>query len=161
ADRGWECGILTALTPKEALKRAPYTADWKRYLQLDYNPDPSERREGEIQRPGYGPYFHYGVRNEKTSDDKIIESAAEIIRSRSKTGEPWCQYIGPIGPHDPYFVPQKYLDMYDPADIELPESYTDRMDDKPALYRRTRDRFDQLSDEEHREAIRHYLAYCT
>ncbi len=35
------------------------------------------------------------------------------------------------------------------------------MTDKPALYRRTRSPFDQLSREEHRESIRHYLAFCS
>ena len=51
--------------------------------------------------------------------------------------------------------------MYDIDEIELPATYEDRMQDKPALYRRTRDRFDQLGEREHREAIRHYLAFCT
>ena len=32
---------------------------------------------------------------------------------------------------------------------------------KPALYRRTRDRFAQLTRKEHRDAIKHYLAFCT
>ena len=35
------------------------------------------------------------------------------------------------------------------------------MRDKPALYRRTQERYAQLSDAEHREALRHYLAFCS
>ena len=33
--------------------------------------------------------------------------------------------------------------------------------DKPNLYRRTRDRFSQLSVDEYKEAIRHFKAYCS
>lgn len=35
------------------------------------------------------------------------------------------------------------------------------MDDKPALYRRTRDAFRQLTRQENCDAIRHYLAFCS
>jgi arylsulfatase len=51
--------------------------------------------------------------------------------------------------------------MYDINDIKLPESYEDKMEDKPGFYRKTRDIFDQLSEDEAREAVRHFLAYCT
>jgi arylsulfatase A-like enzyme len=67
-----------------------------------------------------------------------------------------------IGPHDPYIVPQKYLDMYDLADVPLPPSYGDELADKPAIYQRMREtRFGQLSEREVREGIRHFWAYCT
>jgi arylsulfatase A-like enzyme len=51
--------------------------------------------------------------------------------------------------------------MYKLEDIQLPPNFNDLMKDKPGLYRRTRSRFDQLTELEHRESIRHYLAYCT
>jgi arylsulfatase A-like enzyme len=35
------------------------------------------------------------------------------------------------------------------------------MADRPGLYRRTRGRFDQLTEAEHRRALRHYLAFCS
>jgi arylsulfatase A-like enzyme len=59
-------------------------------------------------------------------------------------------------------VPQKYLDLYDVADIPLPPSYADDLTDKPAIYQRMRQTiFGQLSEREVREAIRHFWAYCT
>jgi arylsulfatase A-like enzyme len=53
------------------------------------------------------------------------------------------------------------VDLYDLEDIKLPESFSDKMEDKPALYRRTRRVFEQLTEEEQRDALRHYLAFCT
>jgi arylsulfatase A-like enzyme len=70
-------------------------------------------------------------------------------------------FVGCGGPHDPYYVPQRFLDMYDLEDIRLPPNFADEMRDKPNFYRRTRDLFSQLSEREHREAIRHFLAYCS
>ena len=47
--------------------------------------------------------------------------------------------MGATGPHDPYLVPQKYLDLYDLDDVPLPASYADTLADKPGLYRRMRE----------------------
>jgi arylsulfatase A-like enzyme len=51
--------------------------------------------------------------------------------------------------------------MYDIDEIELPENFYDNMLDKPNFYRRTKDRFAQLTVKEYKEAIRHFLAFCT
>ena len=74
----------------------------------------------------------------------------------------WLAYVGAIAPHDPYVVPQRYLDMYDLDDVPLPLSYGDELDDKPGIYQRLREmRFGQLSPREVREGIRHFWAFCT
>jgi arylsulfatase A-like enzyme len=102
----------------------------------------------------------YGVAEDNFVDAGTISSALDVIRRR-QTDKPWCHYIGNLGPHDAYFPPREFLDWYDRSDIALPSSFADKMFDKPGFYRRTRDRFDQLSDEEHKECIRHYLALCS
>lgn len=119
------------------------------------------RRDGEILRPGYTDYVHYGVNPDPFGDRRVVESAIDFISSRANQPEPWVSYVGTLGPHDPYQPPQEYLDLYDPDRIELEDTFSDPMHDKPALYRRIRDRFDQLTDAEHREALRHYLAFCS
>ena len=119
-----------------------------------------ERAEAQVLRPGWGTYTHYGIDENPFGDRDHVQSAIDVLNARS--GEaPWCHYIAPLGPHDPYKVPQRFLDLYDADSIELPPSFSDRMEDKPAFYRRTRDRFDQLGEAEHREAIRHYHAFCS
>ncbi|MDP7236614.1 MAG: choline-sulfatase, partial [Candidatus Latescibacteria bacterium] len=75
---------------------------------------------------------------------------------------PWCLYIGPNGPHDPFNIPERFADMYDPDQIALPPSYHDQMEDKPRIYQRHRRQYwDQLSEAEVRESIAHYWGYCT
>lgn len=155
-DRGFmTSGGSPEKKPYKHTRPRPY--EWERY-ERQYCGE--ARSEGEIVRKGYPPYFHYGVKDNPFNDEGVVKEAIDAIMSRPK-GSPWCRYVGTLGPHDPYFVPQKYLDMYKLEDIQLPESYEDRMKDKPALYRKTRDRFDQLDEHEHKEAIRHYLAFCT
>ena len=84
------------------------------------------------------------------------------MESLAAGGEPWCLFVGPNGPHDPFIVPEPYASMYDPAEIDLPESYADTMEDKPAIYRRMRKQYwDQLSEDEVKESIAHYWGYCT
>ena len=123
-------------------------------------PTGAPRKEAEIIRPGYPEYIQYGVHDDLFNDIPVVDAAVTKINEMSEDA-PFFMYVGTLGPHDPYFAPQQYLDMYDINDIELPESFSDDMGDKPALYRRTRDQFAQLSTEEHRESIRRYYAYCT
>lgn len=167
--RGFDVVRLSRLESRNSLgHRAPNQREWDNYIG---HKEAKERLEGQIIRRGYDTYTHYGVDEAPKNDQKVIDDAIDIILNRSeidkgyynenKANEPWFQIVAPVGPHDPYVVPQKYLDMYDIDDIQLPENFKDTMEDKPALYRRTRDRFDQLTEREHREAIRHYLAYCT
>lgn len=153
-DRGWNEGFVTANRSDGPIKQ---NYEWSGYQNIV---QPEVREDGMIIRPGYRPYTHYGLTDDKFNDVKVVESGLEFLNSYQGDA-PWCCYIGPQGPHDPYFVPQRFLDLYDINDIKLPDSFEDKMLDKPALYRRTRDRFDQLTEREHREALRHYLAFCS
>ena len=165
-NRGWETKSTAYGEP------SPYSSDrgtkpdavaraWAAYEADPAVPGPGTRGEGEILRPGYGTYTHYGVHPDKFDDQSVIDDARRALGDLAAGPEPWCLYVGTLGPHDPYFVPQEYLDLYPLEATQLPESFADRMNDKPGLYRRTRDRYDQLSEREHREAMRHYLAFCS
>ena len=138
------------------------------------NEPTSERVPGEIKRIGQTPYLHYGdisneflaryFRNgddENPFNDKTVVEAAITQLDELESETPWCMYVGTLGPHDPYIAPKRFLDLYEGMEFPLPESFDDPMDDKPALYRRTRDRFKQLTSEEHKAAIKHYLAFCS
>jgi arylsulfatase A-like enzyme len=158
-DRGFDHMAVPPPAPPGVLTHEkPSTREWEQYF--DYR-RPGERRRAQIVRPGYGVYTHYGERENPFHDDDVIDDAVKIMGERKNRNRPWCQFTGPLGPHDPYFVPQRFLDLYDPGEIGLPENFSDPMTDKPSLYRRTRDKFDQLSEREQREAIRHYLAFCS
>jgi arylsulfatase A-like enzyme len=164
AERGWQDGKPTAVgrgPARPGRQPPPDPYEWKQYEAIDHKWDPATRGEAEILRPGYGTYTHYGEADNPFRDGTVVAQALERLRATPTGAEPWCHYVGTLGPHDPYYAPRRFLDLYDLADIELPPSFADRMADKPGLYRRTRDRFDQLSEREHREAIRHYLAFCS
>jgi len=164
-DRGWDMSSGSAAVRDNSDRyyhTPPDMREWSQYQRLQSGSPDRVRGEGEILRPGYPLYTHYGKHEDLFRDQKVVSDAVEVLRRRKGSADkPWCHFVGTLGPHDPYFAPQRFVDMYDLDDIELPASFGDLMDDKPGLYRRLRGRFDQLSEREHREAIRHYLAFCS
>lgn len=164
-DRGFHhMSIPKAKAVKHSLEECvihhqkPDMRSWRWYKDFE---QVTERREGELLRQGYPEYIHYGRDEDPFEDAAVVEDAVQRIINKKSNGNPWCHFVGTLGPHDPYFVPQRYLDMYDVDDMKLPDSFDDYMKDKPGLYRKTRNEFDQLSEREHQEALRHYLAFCT
>ena len=157
ADRGWEELMVSGYKPGE------HGAGWESFRKLAAQPEPAERGEGQILRPGYGPYTTYGQKAGGNShDEEAVAKALEALPALAAGDDPWALWIGCIAPHDPYLVPQKYLDMYDIDDVPLPPSYEDSLADKPRIYKRMREmRWGQLSEREIREGIRHFWAYCT
>lgn len=166
-DVGWQECLVTAPgaageATEEQQRAAATERDRELAAQAAVDHDPGrQRRPGEILRPGYTDYVHYRVNPDPYGDRAVVDSAIEFITSAAEGDQPWISYVGTLGPHDPYQPPQEFLDLYDLDAIELPETFDDPMHDKPALYRRIRDRFDQLTEQEHREALRHYLAFCS
>lgn len=139
----------------------PDVRDWHTYRSggpMDRGDE--ERTPGRVVRAGYPPYVQYGIDETPYQDERVVQAAVEKL-AQVGTDAPFFLFVGPLGPHDPYFVPQRFLDLYDADDIELPENFDDPMDDKPALYRRTKERYAQLSREEHRESLRHFYAFCS
>jgi len=140
--------------------------DWKGYRRLAGQHHSTERKAGQILRPGYGTYTLYGEtydqENAHQNDLKSVEVACQELGRLDKSSQPWTMFVGLQGPHDPYCVPGKYLDMYRLDDIPLPPNYEDSLEDKPRIYQRLRrTRFGQLTDREVRDGIRHFWAYCT
>ena len=163
AEHAWEEGLVTA-APRKERPTGPVTYEWGLYDDPANVVPPAaaeQRTPGEILRPGYTRYGHYGTDPNPFRDADVVESGIEAIRRRRGSDTPWCHYIGTLGPHDPYIPPREFLDRYRLEDIRLPENFHDTLENRPGLYRRTRDVFAQLSEDEHREAIRHYLAFCS
>lgn len=131
--------------------------------------DPGLRRPGEILRPRWtnlqlfrtlpnsGPKGYEGLQ-----DDRVVQAAIDAMKRMAGGSQPWCLMVSNSGAHDPYNVPQRFVDMYDLDRIQLPESFHDTLDDKPRVYQRQRYQYwSQLSDRESRDALRHYYAKCT
>lgn len=141
--------------------RIPDMRDWNWFEEKDYlDEEKLFRKDGEIVRQGFPEYCQYGETENPFGDKEVVRRAKEKIADLPKE-EPFCMYVGTLGPHDPYFVPEQYLEWYPLEEIELPKSYTDDLLDKPNLYRRTQSRFRQLTEEEQKKSIQHYLAFCS
>jgi arylsulfatase A-like enzyme len=156
-DRGWTELLVSGNKPQE------HGPSWEHFRTVSQAPDPQRRGEGQILRPGWGHYTLYGTAPQGNKhDEKVLGEALAALPRAAAGKQPWAMFVGMTGPHDPYMVPRKFLDLYDLKDIPLPESYCDDLSDKPRVYKRIRDtRFGQLTDREVREAIRHFRAYCS
>ena len=164
SDRGWEELVITAG------KGGYMHRSLEQWRRLAGEPEPhGPRRRGQILRPGWGHYQLYDTRPdggpkgyEETRDYRVVQSALEALPRLARQDAPWCLYIGPHGPHDPFVVPERFVRMYDPARIPLPPNFHDTLEDKPRVYQRMRRQYwGQLSEDEVRESIAHYWAYCT
>lgn len=139
---------------------AQMSPGWDMYKEIA-SQEKSPRQPGQITRNGYPDYVHYGIDENPFNDLGVVESALTQLQALRTSNEPWSMYIGTLGPHDPYFVPQKFIDIYRNYEVNLSAIHHDSMLDKPAYNRKVKALFDQLSDDEKKEAIRHYMAFCT
>jgi arylsulfatase A-like enzyme len=163
ADRGWEEREVTAA------KGTLHHRSIDQWRDGPVGPDDGTRRRGHVQRPGWGDFIVYktlpdgGAKGyEALHDHKVVQAAVDALQDLSGQDAPWCLFVGPIGPHDPFNVPETFVKQYDPAQIPLPPSYGDTLEDKPRIVQRQRRQlWDQLSEDEVRESIAHYWAYCT
>jgi arylsulfatase A-like enzyme len=98
---------------------------------------------------------------EATRPYYIAQRAIERLREGFE--EPFFLRADLYGPHHPYVVPEPYASMYDPDAIDLPPSYAETFEGKPAvheqyLHYRGADAFDR---EMWAEAIAKYWGFTT
>jgi arylsulfatase A-like enzyme len=162
-DRGFDTVLREYISNYGRRKREnrPSHNDW---IHLYNDPSkldgPNETKTfGRIIKEGYPHYSQFGIDENPFGDSTTVELACNELDHHDGK-KPLFLYIGTTGPHDPYSPPREFLDLYNRDDIRLPESFFDSMLDKPALYRRTREQF-ALTEEEHRESIRRYLAFVS
>jgi arylsulfatase A-like enzyme len=165
----WHVSALGTQTPKrygwrELAKYGQTIQDGhQKWEQIRRTADDPGDPDAKIQMPGFLPHDLYGVaENGDKGDRRSMDLALAELPRLADGDKPWALYLGWNGPHAPYKIPQRYLDMYDVADVELPKSYFDDMADKPDYYGKLRRAtFDQLGEERTKDAIRHFWAYCT
>jgi len=157
-DRGWRETFVSGH------RAAENQTGWELYQRIARQPAATEREEGQILRPGYATYRLYGTGNDggDTHDDRVMAEALRALPELARDRKPWAMFVGLIGPHDPYVVPARYLQRYDLKDVALPPSFADNLADKPRIYQRMRRQiWNQLTEREIRQAIRHFRAYCS
>jgi len=118
----------------------------------------------EIEQPGYQTFLLAGVADTpatETREAQLVDRGLEYLRSRANEEAPWALFVSTEAPHDPYVVPRELYQRYDAAATELPASRNDEMGDKPNVYRRIARAWEQLDDEQFRQAITCYHAACS
>jgi arylsulfatase A-like enzyme len=86
----------------------------------------------------------------------VADQTCSYLENRDKT-RPFCAVAGFYSPHAPWIVPQRFLDMYDPETLKLPE-FPEEIDAKrPKSGRAT----DLYSDAQLRRARQGYYAAVT
>ncbi len=93
------------------------------------------------QAPANKFFLEWGkVRNEneeKMADTIRTEWACDLLRQ--KHDQPVFVAVGLYTPHFPNYAPEKYFDLYDPENIELPPYKADDLEDLPPKLRKAKE----------------------
>ena len=76
-------------------------------------------------------------REEEMADTKRVNWAIEKLQQ--KHDKPFFIGVGIYAPHFPNYCPQKYFDLYDPDEIELPPIKDDDLEDLPPKIRKMKE----------------------
>ena len=124
--------------------------------------DPTGKYEGRLTRTAhYRPsnvvetrvadHVHSG----KHSSELFCDAAIDYLNGYD-SDNPFFIYIAFMAPHDPRSMPQEFLDMYDPMEIEVPENFKEL---HPFDNGDLRVRDELLADSPRRwEDVRHHIA---
>lgn len=89
----------------------------------------------------------------------IAERAVEQLAAYADADRPFYQSVHFFGPHNPYYLPREYFEMYDPANVDLPESAVkETFQGKPAAHLAQR-HFSGLDDVAVEDWYRYVAAY--
>jgi arylsulfatase A-like enzyme len=101
---------------------------------------------------------------EQMNDTGGADKAIAVLEQQHD--KPFFLAYGSFNPHMPWYVPQKYFDMYPLDQIVLPELKEDDLDDLPPLAKAVSDGIGSFADKvikagKHKEAVQAYLATTT
>jgi arylsulfatase A-like enzyme len=118
----------------------------------------------EVKQAGYRDYMLYGVLDEPEEGSAFYYTFAQgidFLQRAAQRDQPWCLFVSSSGPGDPHHVPRAYADRYDPDEIAEPASFCDDLAERPTVYRRQREVWEDVDWPDHAKAIACYYARCT
>jgi choline-sulfatase len=91
-----------------------------------------------------------GTSTEIEVDDQVEAAALDYLRDPARHDGPWALNVSFIAPHFPFVVPDQYWEMYENADIDLPEIPPGHLETQHSMFQKMRAMFgmDGFSDEE-------------
>lgn len=73
------------------------------------------------------------------TDVWIAERCNALLDQYKESGKPFMLWASFFDPHNPYLVPEPWASMYNPEDMDVPETMEDDIADMPLHYRITRE----------------------
>ncbi len=153
-------------------KRAPFNDNgWLRYGDSSYPWTPDKPRPREFPYSGiklYSGEADWGVLPQAESeydDSRVADYAINFLKNsdRRTTDKPFFLACGIFHPHLPWYTPRKYLELYPPDKIFVPENIPEDLNDIPRPGRKLAEK--KSADLQRiretgrwRTAIQHYLA---
>lgn len=120
------------------------------------NGEPGNLLAATLNQPPEATFEHFLA-------DRTIERLEQYAADRHRTGRPFFMATHFYGPHLPYLLPRKYLEMYSPDLVDLPASRVETFENKPPVQRRYSEHWTDgtLSDDTWRSLIAAYWGYVT
>ena len=90
--------------------------------------------EGRPALARYGDWWQVyqpAVPEELYSTTFVTERTVDWIESAAASGDPWFVQCSYPDPHHPFTPPGQWWDAYDPAEMEVPETFDDPLTDAP------------------------------
>ncbi|MBN2129762.1 MAG: sulfatase [Sedimentisphaerales bacterium] len=143
----------------------PDPPSWQEYFPSQTknkpeDPMPEGRPLNGIPRTAHFDWGPVPVKDEAMGDWKVADWA--IGELKKKHDKPFFLGCGFFRPHLPWYVPQKYFDMYPADKVTLPNVKDDDLDDIPALGKKMAkpdgDHRKVLQNKQWRKAVQGYLA---
>ena len=126
------------------------------------DPMPPNRPINGIPKTRHFDWGPVDVKDEEMGDWKVADWTCGKLEQRYD--RPFFLGCGIFRPHLPWYVPQKYFDMYPLEEVTLPNINEDDLDDVPELGRRMarqRDHRNVTKYDQWRAAVQGYLASIT
>lgn len=96
---------------------------------------------------------------DSTIEHYLVDRTMTVIDDFQKKDKPWYFQLNFWGPHEPYFVPEEYLALYDDVELQPWENFREIASDKPRIHDVKRGDF--TSWQEIEPVVKHYLAGIT
>ena len=118
AYRAWVRSKAPEELDQVSLGLPPATAVWNKTMGWrDTVKHPQEGGVGRFDNKGATPF---ASRDDLSHSAFVAEQTIEFLRHQP-AGRPFCCIAGFYSPHSPWVAPQRFLDLYDPDQLTLPD----------------------------------------
>ena len=137
-------------------------ASWNAYFKKGGDPQPKAKSVSGLNK-GHFDWGPVDAKDEEMNDYRVVSWCIEQLEK--KRDKPLFLACGIYRPHLPWYVPQKYFDMYPLKDIKVPSVPKDDLNDVPPTGRRIArpegDHAAVTKNDQWKHAVQGYLASIT